>query len=44
MKQARSWQTSIGIQRQFGTTMAVEADYIYTQGAAREGHASTTST
>ena len=29
---ARSWQNSIGIQRQFGTTMAVEADYVYTQG------------
>ena len=32
MKMARSWQTSIGVQRQFGSTTAVEADYIYTQG------------
>ena len=29
---ARSWQNSIGIQRQIGATMAVEADYVYTQG------------
>jgi hypothetical protein len=29
---ARSWQNSIGIQRQLGNTMAVEADYVYTQG------------
>jgi carboxypeptidase family protein/TonB-dependent receptor-like protein len=28
----RTWQTSIGFQRQFGTTMAVEADYVYSQG------------
>ena len=28
----RTWQTTIGFQRQFGTTMAVEADYVYTQG------------
>jgi hypothetical protein len=32
MQQARSWQNSIGIQRQLSATMAVEADYIYTQG------------
>jgi hypothetical protein len=32
MEQARNWQTSIGVQRQFGRTMAVEADYVYTQG------------
>ena len=32
MQQARSWQSSIGIQRQFGSTVAVDADYIYTQG------------
>ena len=32
MKQARTWQTSIGVQRQFGRTMAVEADYVYSQG------------
>jgi hypothetical protein len=32
MEQARNWQTSIGIQRQFGRSMAVEADYIFTQG------------
>ena len=28
----RTWQTTIGLQRQFGGTMAVEADYVYTQG------------
>jgi hypothetical protein len=28
----RTWQTTIGFQRQFGTTMAVEVDYVYTQG------------
>ena len=28
----RTWQTSIGFQRQFGDRMAVEADYIYSQG------------
>ena len=28
----RTWQTSIGFQRQFGNTMAVEADYVYSQG------------
>jgi hypothetical protein len=28
----RTWQTTIGFQRQFGNTMAVEADYVYTQG------------
>jgi len=32
MQQARSWQTSFGVQRQFGNTIAVEADYVYTQG------------
>ena len=29
---ARTWQTSIGIGRQLGSTMAVEADYVYSQG------------
>ena len=29
---ARTWQTSIGVQRQLGATMAVEADYVYSQG------------
>jgi hypothetical protein len=29
---ARSWQTSVGVQRQIGATMAVEADYVYSQG------------
>ncbi len=29
----RTWQTSIGFQRQFGTTMALEADYVYTKGS-----------
>ena len=28
----RTWQTSIGFQRQLGATMAFEADYVYTQG------------
>jgi hypothetical protein len=26
-----TWQSSIGFQRQFGTTMAVEADYVYSK-------------
>ena len=29
---ARTWQTSIGVQRQIGATMAVQADYVYSQG------------
>jgi hypothetical protein len=29
---ARTWQTSIGVQRQIGGTMAVQADYVYSQG------------
>ena len=29
---ARTWQSSIGFQRQIGATMAVEADYVYSQG------------
>ncbi len=29
---ARTWQSSIGLQRQLGSTVAVEADYIYSQG------------
>jgi hypothetical protein len=28
----RTWQTSIGLQRQIGSTIAVEADYVYSQG------------
>jgi hypothetical protein len=28
----RTWQTSIGFQHQIGATMAVEADYVYSQG------------
>jgi hypothetical protein len=28
----RTWQSSIGIQRQIGNTVAVEADYVYSQG------------
>jgi hypothetical protein len=28
----RTWQTSIGFQRQFGDTMAIEVDYVYSQG------------
>ena len=31
------WQTSIGIQRQFGGTIAVEVDYVYQPGARRKG-------
>ena len=38
MKMARNWNSSIGFQRQFGTSMAFEADYIYTKGTRREGH------
>jgi hypothetical protein len=30
---ARTWQTSLGLQRQIGTTMSVEADYVYSRGA-----------
>jgi hypothetical protein len=29
---ARTWQTSIGVQRQVGAAMAIEADYVYSQG------------
>jgi hypothetical protein len=32
MQMARNWNTSIGFQRQFGNTMALEVDYIHTQG------------
>ncbi|MBI2187000.1 MAG: TonB-dependent receptor, partial [Acidobacteria bacterium] len=32
MDLSRNWQTSIGINRQFGETMAIEADYVYTRG------------
>ncbi len=32
MQQARTWQTSIGLQRQFLETMSVDVDYIYSQG------------
>jgi hypothetical protein len=28
----RTWQNSIGFQRQFGTTIAIEADYVYAKG------------
>jgi hypothetical protein len=28
----RTWQTSVGVQRQLGSTMAFEADYVYSQG------------
>jgi hypothetical protein len=27
-----TWQTSLGVQRQIGTNMAVESDYVYTRG------------
>jgi hypothetical protein len=36
MKQARNWQTSIGIQRQLGSTMAFDADYIYGRGTGEK--------
>ena len=32
MKQARTWQNSLGVQRQFADTIVLEADYIYSQG------------
>jgi hypothetical protein len=28
----RTWQTSFGLQRQIGNTVAIEADYVYSQG------------
>jgi hypothetical protein len=33
MHMPRSWNSSIGIQRQFGTTMALQVDYVQTQGS-----------
>ena len=36
MKQARSWNTSFGFQRQVGATMAFEADYIHTKGTGEK--------
>ncbi len=33
MEMGRSWNSSIGFQRQFGGTMALEMDYIHTKGA-----------
>jgi len=32
MHMPRSWNSSIGIQRQFGRTMSVQVDYVQTQG------------
>jgi len=32
MKMARNWNSSIGFQRQFGSSYAVEADFVYTKG------------
>jgi hypothetical protein len=32
MRLQRAWQNSIGFQRQIGTAMAIEADYVYTKG------------
>ena len=29
----RTWQTSIGVHRQFGNTMALEIDYVYSKGS-----------
>jgi hypothetical protein len=28
----RTWQSTIGFQHQFGDTIAIEADYVYSQG------------
>ena len=28
-----TWQTSIGVERQIGSSMAIESDYVYTRGA-----------
>ena len=36
MKQARSWNSSIGFQRQFGNTMSFEGDFIYTKGTGEK--------
>ena len=36
MKQAQTWQTSLGVQRQFADTMSVEADYVYSQGRSEK--------
>ena len=33
-----TWQGTIGMQRQFGSTMSVEADYVYSRGRRREVH------
>ena len=33
----RTFQASIGFQRQLGNTMSYEVDYVYTQGTGREG-------
>ena len=33
MHMPRSWNSSIGIQRQFGSTMALQVDYVQTQGS-----------
>ena len=33
MHMPRSWNSSIGIQRQFGNTMALQIDYVQTQGS-----------
>src|SRR4029450_9457725 len=32
MRMPRSWNSSIGVQRQFGSTMALQVDYVQTQG------------
>ena len=32
MQMARNWNSSIGFQRQFGSSLAFEADYVYTKG------------
>ena len=36
-KLAHNWQTSIGMQHQFGNTAAVEVDYIYSHGYNEKG-------
>lgn len=33
----RAWQTSIGLQHQVGSTIGLEADYVYTRGSNEKG-------
>ena len=36
MRMGRSWNSSIGLQHQFGSTMSIEADYIQTKGTSEK--------